>query len=179
MSALQRLRAVYGRLLYGCGLVAGAVVFLMMLLVVANAVGRYVFNAPINGTLEITESMLTVLVFLSLALTQYEGGHIHVVLLVKTFSPFWQKLAIVVALVLGAILFAWSSYAVWTFAMKSYVMDEHEWGAIQFPLYPVKFVSFVGLLLLTIQFVIDAVLGLMGHFPEDEVAHVSPEGEAV
>jgi len=179
MSLLLRIRGLYGRLLYLCGLLAGLIVFLMMLLVVGNALGRFVFNSPIDGSLEITESMLTVLIFLSLALTQYEGGHIHVVLLLKNFTPFWSRLSTTVAMALGAGFFAWSSYASWIFAMKSFAMNEHEWGSIQFPLYPVKIILFVGLVLLTIQFVIDTVLTAAGRMPSEETPHVSPEGEAI
>lgn len=179
MSTLVRFRSVYGRLLYVCGLVAGITVFLMMLLVVFNALGRFVFNAPIDGSLEITESMLTIVIFMSLALTQFEGGHIHVVLLLKNFSAFWKRVASTGAMALGSVFFAWSSYASWTFAMKSVAMDEHEWGAIQFPLYPIKLALFLGLALLTIQFVIDTILCAAGRLPAETEAHVSPEGESI
>ncbi|WP_445682522.1 TRAP transporter small permease subunit [Radicibacter daui] len=179
MSVFLRLRAAYGRLLYACGLVSGLTVFFMMLLVVANVIGRFLFNTPINGTLEITESMLTVLIFLALGLTQYEGGHIHVVLLLKRFTPFWHRVAETAAMALGAVFFAWSSWASWNFAMKSLAMDEHEWGSIQFPLYPVKLVLFAGLVLLTLQFVLDTILSASGHQPPEQAQHISPEGEAV
>ena len=179
MTNLLRFRSAYGRLLHFCGLIAGITVFLMMLLVVGNALGRFLFNAPIDGSLEVTESMLTVLIFLSLGLTQYEGGHIHVVLLLKNFSAFWRRFAVTVAMALGAVFFAWSSYASWIFAMKSLAMNEHEWGSIQYPLYPVKMVLFVGLCLLTIQFVIDTILTAADRMPAEEVQHVSPEGEAI
>lgn len=157
MSSFGHLRGLYGRLLFACGLLAGAVTFLMMVLVVANAILRFAFNAPIGGTLELTESMLTVLIFMSLALTQYEGGHIHVVLLTDRLPAAARRAARFVAMVAGLGFFAWCSYAAWLFAMRSYAMDEHEWGSISFPLYPVKFVIFAGLGLLTIQFLLDAV----------------------
>lgn len=162
---LRSARHAYGRLLHFSGVVAGCVAFLMMVLVVANTVLRFFFNAPIVGTLEITESMLTVMIFLSLALTQFEGGHIHVVLLTDRFPAPLRRASRFVAMLLGFLFFAWCSYAAWGFAMKSWAIDEHEWGAISFPLYPVKFVVFAGLLLLTFQFLLDALTILVD--PED------------
>jgi TRAP-type mannitol/chloroaromatic compound transport system permease small subunit len=57
----------------------------------------------------------------------------------------------------GAIFFSWCAYATWYFALQSYSFDEHEWGSIVFPLYPVKFVIFAGMVMLAVQFLLDAV----------------------
>ena len=162
MSTVDLVRRRIGGLLYACGLTAGIITFLVMCLVVANAVLRYFLNAPISGAFEITESALPLLIFLSLALTQYEGGHIHVVLVTQNFSPRWQCIAKFAAMVLGALFFAWCAYAAWGFAMKSLAMNEQEWGTVRFPIYPVKFVIFFGLALLTLQFVLDAIAVAIG-----------------
>ena len=55
MPAFQRLYRGYGRLLRGFGLISSLATFLMMLVVVANIAGRYLFNRPLTGTLEFTE----------------------------------------------------------------------------------------------------------------------------
>lgn len=165
MRSVERVRRAFGSFLYGCGVVAGAITFLMMCLVLANALLRFAFNAPIAGTLELTECALPLLIFLSLALTQYEGGHIHVVLATQHFSARWQRAVQFLAMVLGALFFAWCTYAAWGFAMKSLAMNEQEWGAIRFPLYPVKFAILFGLALLTIQFVLDALAVMVGIMP--------------
>lgn len=147
----------YGALLYGLGLIAALATAIMMFLVVCNALARYLFNAPINGAFEITESLLTVVVFLSLALTLYGDGHIRVILLTQRFSPRVQRIVRIFTLLLGAVFFAWCSYGTWGFAMESYLTNEQEWGSIQFPLYPVKFLVFAGLVLLSVQYVLSAI----------------------
>ncbi len=162
MSAFIKIQKLYGKFLYFCGVISGVSTFLMMALVVLNAVGRFIINKPIPGTLEITEALLTVLILLSLALTQYEGGHIHVVLITKRLSPRWQKALALVGVVLGLVFFAWSAYAAWGFAMQSLAMNEQEWGSVRFPLYPVKFIVFGGLMLISIQFLFDAIAILLG-----------------
>jgi TRAP-type C4-dicarboxylate transport system permease small subunit len=157
MLAFQRLYRGYGLLLRGMGMISAASTFLMMLLVVANIGGRYLLNKPLTGTLEFTESLLVIIIFLSLALTQYDGGHIRVTLLTRRLPKALAQAATVFCMLAGCAFFAWCSYAAWKFALQSWSFKEQEWGTVVFPLYPVKFVVFVGLLTLAIQFLLDAI----------------------
>ena len=129
----------------------------MLLLVVANVFARYLFNAPITGAFEITESLLVVIIMLGLALTQYHGGHIRVVIVTRRLPPALARLARIFALVVGALFFVWCAYATWGFAHESYTIQEQEWGSVNFPLYPFKFVVFLGVVLLTLQFILDTL----------------------
>lgn len=157
MTAFKNFYYLYGRMLRVFGLVSEVATFLMMVLVVANALGRYLLNSPISGTLEITESLLVVVIFLSVALTQYDGGHIRVTLLTRRVPRTWAKTLTVLCMLCGAAFFTWCSYAAWKFAYQSYSFNEQDWGTIRFPLYPVKFVVFVGITLMAIQFLLDAI----------------------
>lgn len=169
MSSFDRVWRAYGRLLKGCGLIAGYTTFALMGLVIANAASRFLFNAPVSGAFEITESMLTVLVFMSLALTQYEGGHIRVMLITQRLTPGLRRMARILAYAIGAIFFAWCANAAWGYAMASYAINEQQWGAVRYPLYPVKFVVFVGLALLAIQFALSVVREALGAADDEEV----------
>lgn len=171
MRTITRLRDCYGRFLAACGLVAGTMTFAVMVLVVINAVLRYGLNAPIAGTLELTESALPVMIFLSLALTQWHGGHIKVVLLTQYLPAGAQRVLAALAMLLGFVLFAWAAQAGWAMAAKSFAMGEMERGSIRFPLWPVKFVAFFGLALLAVQFLIDALFVVLGGRMPDEHEH--------
>lgn len=162
MSRFRRLRQAYGKLLHACGLVSAASIFFMLILVVANVLGRYLFNAPITGAFEITESLLVVIIMLGLALTQYHDGHIRVTILTRRMPPGWERGAKIGALLLSVCFFGWCAYASWAFAYQSYTFKEQEWGSINFPLYPFKFIVFIGVVLLTIQFVLDAIDEIAG-----------------
>ena len=50
--------------------------FGMMMLGTADVAGRYLFNIPVTGTLEIFEILMPVLILLSLADTQSTDGHL-------------------------------------------------------------------------------------------------------
>jgi TRAP-type C4-dicarboxylate transport system permease small subunit len=157
MSAFQRLYRGYGRLLRGLGLISSAATLLTMVLVVANIIGRYLFNKPLTGTLEFTESLLVLIIFCSLALTQYDGGHIRVNLVTRRLPPPVARALTIIAMLCGCAFFTWCSYAGWNFATQAYSFNEQEWGEIVFPLWPMKFVVFFGLATLALQFLLDAI----------------------
>ena len=153
----ERLYRGYGRLLGWLGVLAGLVTFAIMWLIVANALMRKVFNAPIQGSFEITEAALVLLVFLSLAYTQYRRGHIRVILLTRHLPMAVQHVLYIFVLLVGCGFFAWCAYAAWGYAVRSYNLDEQEWGLIRFPLWPIKMSIFVGVVLLSLQYLLDAI----------------------
>jgi TRAP-type C4-dicarboxylate transport system permease small subunit len=57
------------------GAAASAVLLAMMLLTVADVVGRYVFRRPVRGAFEVTELMLVVLIFAGLPLVSFADEH--------------------------------------------------------------------------------------------------------
>jgi TRAP-type C4-dicarboxylate transport system permease small subunit len=173
MQTFESLRQIYGRVLAICGLIAGGITFAVMCLVVTNALMRYGLNQPVKGTLELTEAALPLMIFLSLALTQFHGGHIKVVLLTQHMAPGAQRTLKVLAMLMGAALFAWAAYAGWLMAEKSFRIGELERGSIRFPIWPIKGAICFGLLLLSVQFLIDAIYAALGGNLNDG------EGEAV
>jgi TRAP-type C4-dicarboxylate transport system permease small subunit len=158
----MRIRDGFGQVLKFFCLIAGCSLLGVMVLVVANVLLRYLFNAPIAGTLELTEAALPIIVFLSLALTQYEGGHIRVVLLTRKLPLKARRIASVLAMLLGAALFAWATYAGWLLTAKSIAIGEIQRGSIRYPLWPIKGAIAFGMALLTLQFLIDAAVATMG-----------------
>jgi len=66
------------RIVRGFALVAGAVLFALMLLTVYSVIMRYVFNAPPFFTLDTSKMMLIPVVFFGLAYCGWTGGHIAV-----------------------------------------------------------------------------------------------------
>ena len=58
------------------GVIAGAVLFAMMMLTAVDVVGRYVFNRPVAGAFEVTEMMLAALIYCGLPLVSQRRDHI-------------------------------------------------------------------------------------------------------
>lgn len=63
-------------------LVGGIIVFLLMLLAVAQIVGRKLFNMPVPGFIDWVEQAMAVFAFLGIAYCQRLGGHIRMDILI-------------------------------------------------------------------------------------------------
>lgn len=67
--------------------VAAGLLFLLMIAGAADVIGRYLLNAPINGTMERGQLILALMVFLSWGYTQIKKGHVNVELFISHFPP--------------------------------------------------------------------------------------------
>jgi len=65
--------------------IAMGILSIMMLLTATDVIGRYVFNRPITGALEITEFMMAVMISFGIGYCAILGGHVSVDLVVKHF----------------------------------------------------------------------------------------------
>jgi TRAP-type transport system small permease protein len=105
--------------------VAGATLFGMMLLTTADVTGRYFFNSPILGAVELTQLMLAALVFLSLPVVCWRQEHISVDLLDAVFPArlIWVREVLVNLLVTAAL---WvMAQRVWALADRAFA-----WGDV-------------------------------------------------
>ena len=88
------------------GLVAMGVLFLMMLLTVADVVLRATLNKPIIGATEIIEQMMVAIVFLGLGWCALQGKQIRVELFASRYTPGTQRVIDLMIYFVGMILVA-------------------------------------------------------------------------
>jgi TRAP-type C4-dicarboxylate transport system permease small subunit len=153
----ERLYRAYVRLVTWFAILAGLITFALMWLIDANVFMRKFFNAPVQGSFELTEAGLVLIVFLSLAFTQARRGHIRVTLLSRHLPMHVQHRLYITVLFIGALFFAWCAVATIGNAIRSYNLDEQEWGVIQVSIWPVKSALALGTVLMCVQFLLDAI----------------------
>ena len=90
----------------GLNLVAGALIFALMLLGVAQIVLRTVFSAPIFGYIDIVEVSMVGFAVLSIAFVQRVGGHVRMELLVSKLKGRWLWGAELASTAVGAFIVA-------------------------------------------------------------------------
>ncbi|MBW2066913.1 MAG: TRAP transporter small permease [Deltaproteobacteria bacterium] len=74
------------------GRVGAVVLTIMMLLIFTDVFLRYLFNRPLQGSIELIEIMMALAIALGMAYTGIRKGHIAVELVVSRFSPRVQAL---------------------------------------------------------------------------------------
>ncbi len=109
-SALSRADRQLFRVESTLNLMSGLVVFTLMLLAVAQILGRKIFNLPIPGFIDWVEQFMVVFAFLGVAYCQRLGGHIRMDILIGRIRgrPLWLAEIVSVLLmmfVVGALVY--------------------------------------------------------------------------
>ena len=100
------------------GLIAGAVLFAMMILTFTDVMGRYLFNHSVPGGFEITEILMAMLIFAGLPLVTRREEHVSVDLLDHLMPQGMRRAVRVVMELLGGALLLGLAYLMWHKAQK-------------------------------------------------------------
>jgi TRAP-type C4-dicarboxylate transport system permease small subunit len=133
---------------------------IMILMGTLDVIGTKLFNTPLPTTYEATESLMLVITFGGLAFVQHQKRNITVDLLVRHFSLKAKIVSELVGHILGFLLFALFTIRSASYFWESFKLREHAEALVPFPIYPTKFIMFLGAGLVTIQLSIDIFYSL-------------------
>jgi TRAP-type C4-dicarboxylate transport system permease small subunit len=123
--------------------------FGMMIMTMTDVLLRKFTNFSILGSVELTELMMVVIVFCSLAQCEADDGHIKVDLIYKRFSPRIRAVLDITTQFLCCVLFCVMAWALYLQAV-----DMKEWGEVtidlNWPVYPFVYVASFGCILLAL-----------------------------
>jgi TRAP-type C4-dicarboxylate transport system permease small subunit len=121
---------------------------LLMFLVAADVIGRYVFNRPIPGGYELLEYLMAIIIPLSIAFCAEKNAHVGVDMVVEKLSlktrARVEAVTLLVTLVLCAIL-AWQC----TMAISASYASGLESAVLHIPAYPTVVAVAIGMIALT------------------------------
>lgn len=123
----------------------------LMLLTVADVVGRAFLDKPVPGSFELSEYMLSVLILLGAAYTQQVKGHVRVDFLTKRFPQKLQDLCGMIttlACLFIVLILVWQGYVD---AMAETAVSDQ----LRIPQWPFKMLVAVGGILLFMEFALD------------------------
>lgn len=134
---MDKFIAIFNKLEKAMMFLAFVFITLMMLLISADTIGRYVFSKPITGTNEIvTIYLIVAVVYLGLSNTLKHNEHISIDFFVNKLSTRIREVLLVITNLLGAILFLVIFYQSWLVTYKAFMTSESFVGVITFPMYP-------------------------------------------
>ncbi len=120
-------------------------IFPMVASLVYEVVARYVFNAPLHGTVEIVSSYYMVaVVFLPLAMIERLNGHIVVELVTQHLPRRGQDALIGIVALVSALYFATFAWRTWGDALNKYAVGESALGTVQVTIWPTRFYLPIG-----------------------------------
>jgi len=137
VNALRYLNSV-------CISVAGVAILAITVLGAADVMSTALLGQPIAGVYESTQTLMVLVVFLSLGFLQTSNGNIAVDILTSRFSRKARAVQFAAAELLGFVFFALLAWQGWIFAVDSFNINEYSAGLVRFPLYPAKFALAIG-----------------------------------
>lgn len=141
--------------------IAAIVLLAMVLITVADVVGRYFFNHPINGAWEITGLLLVCAGPWGLAYCQVEKKHITVTVLLDRFSPRGQAFGRCVAYLIGLTVFSLMCWETLILTHKYILTKGYITDTLHIPLYPFMLILAIGAGMLMLVLFIDVVRSIM------------------
>jgi TRAP-type C4-dicarboxylate transport system permease small subunit len=158
VSIIRRLEGI-SRRVNGLVAVFGAVlIFAAMILVVADVSGRYLFDKPITGGIELEQIMLGYIEFLTLAYALAIGAHLRVTMVVDRLGPRTRLGADLLGALFGLTLFAFLTWGAWEHFWESWVVDEYMPSVVELPFWIPKFAMPVGMFLMSLQFLVSLIV---------------------
>lgn len=137
-----------------CAEVCGWMLSIVMLLLIAD-VGFRTFATPVMGVAEIAMFVMIGTVYAGLGNCEMGRGHVRVGSVVEMLSPRHQKTAMIITYMVAIITIGIATYAMCDNAWDSFSDSEGIAGAVNYPLYPVKFVMALGMIVYTVQLMIN------------------------
>lgn len=132
----------------------GVCMFLAMMFVGAgDVIGRYVFNRPISGALEISQIAMLGVVLFFLASTQAKKGHITVEIFFNRYPPRVKVIIGLVILLLSLAIFSLIAWQAGVIAMENW--QEHRiFPVTTIPHTPVRLFISLGAFVICLEFII-------------------------
>lgn len=122
------------------------------IVVVANVVSRYVFDAPLTFTNGLTERYLLVaVVYLALSSGESAGVHVRVTVFTRMLPPALSRVLRVVTLLLSAVYFAGITAFSGEQASHAWAIHQTSAGLTPWPMYVAYTIVPVGTLLMTVR----------------------------
>lgn len=137
-------------------MVAAAVLaFLLCFLVVADVIGRVVFNSPVKGTPEIVSLSIVIICYLQAGFAIRSGGMLHVDTFVNRLPPAAQSWLAAIGALIGMGFFALICYGSFDGAAHAWNSNEFEGeGALRVPVWPARFVIILGTALAALSYLL-------------------------
>jgi TRAP-type C4-dicarboxylate transport system permease small subunit len=136
--------------------VAAVALAMMVIVMTANSVGRYVFSYPLKGAEEIVELMMIFIVFLFLAQASTQGSDVAVTFLVTKFSLRVRR-------VLRSIFYFFSAGIVGLIAWRGFLGGMEMWrhgeetGVLEIVIFPFFWVLAFGTAVLSLKLLLDLI----------------------
>ncbi|MBE0624806.1 MAG: TRAP transporter small permease [Burkholderiales bacterium] len=150
---LSRFHLLLGRVETSFNLVAALFIFGLMLLGVAQVLGRRLFHAPIPGYIDFVEISIASFAFLGIAYCQRVGGHVRMELFLKMAKGRWHYAMEIAGTLVGLFIIGVLVWYGFEHFLRAYQLGDSTIDA-ELPIWPSKLVVPVSFALLWLRLLV-------------------------
>jgi len=136
--------------------------FILTFIIMADIIGRGVFNDPVQGVREIVANSIVIIVFLQAGYAIRSRSMLSADFVINVFPPWARRAALALGYLLGVVFFVLIIWGGWRLAVDSWVGGEFEGeGALRVPAWPTRFLILVGSALAIVNYLVMAYLDVV------------------
>jgi TRAP-type C4-dicarboxylate transport system permease small subunit len=151
---VRRVSRVLDAIINGLAWIGAGAMVIMVLVVVSNVVGRYVFRRPVLGAVEMVGLLTVIVVFCVLAFTESEGAHIVVDIVLSRLRGRTKAIFTSVMCFLGAIFFIIMGWQGWDLMWSNLFPRIRTTGVLSLPFAPFMFIMAFGCVLFGLELLV-------------------------
>jgi TRAP-type C4-dicarboxylate transport system permease small subunit len=148
---INRVQKILDVITAGVSWVGAGALVLMVLVVVANVVGRYLLRKPVLGAVEMVGLLTVITVFCVIAFTEAKGAHIVVDILVSRLHGRTKTILASVMSLLGAIFFIIMGWQGWGLMVSNLSPFVRTTGVLSIPFAPFMLIMALGCVLFGLE----------------------------
>ncbi len=133
--------------------------FVLSFIILADIIGRSLFNFPLNGVKEIVANSIVMIVFLQAGYAIRSRSMLRAEFLIDKFPQYIKRISLLLSYFLGLAFFVIVFTSGWDLAIESWVEGHYEGeGALHVPSWPTRFTILIGSGLSTLSYIVLMVL---------------------
>jgi TRAP-type C4-dicarboxylate transport system permease small subunit len=153
-NTIERVNHALDLMIDGLAWVGAGALALMVLIVVSNVVGRYLFRKPVLGAVEMVGLLTVVVVFCVLAFTESKGAHIVVDIIISRLPGRIKAIMASIMCFIGAVFFIVVGWQGGDLMWSNLFPDMRTTGVLSIPFAPFMFIMAFGCLLFGLELLV-------------------------
>lgn len=150
-------------------IVAAFCIVIIVAIGTGDTIGRALFSRSVVGGIEISEALLAVSIFASLAYVQKQQGHIVVDIISNRYGPRLKRIMTIIVLILTLAVFVFLTWRTGAAAARAWQFNEIAQGSLPVPIWLAKWVATISLGIASIESFRQLVRALAGLHPSGDV----------
>lgn len=171
MTLLRIADRLVRRLAHAAFLAGAALLLVLGIIGFVDVLTLNLLFIPVSGLVEISGTLLAVIVFLGLAEAQARDANIAIDLFTQNMGPLMLRISKLFTLLIGTALMAVITWRTAHLALTAWQYQEVALGALQFPTTPGKALAFLGAAIATAEYARQLLRTLFAPLDQIQVRH--------